>query len=163
MPKTVSDSWKTDVNKVHGADLPRILLEIDHVDLASPIRVVNDVDNVTSNSNVFAGAPFRITLPEESDTKIPEALLAVDNVGKPPDGNSIAEWLEISNGGRGATCRIMVIRLSDPDTIEWEITMLVNTISVNIREITANLGFRDILGRAGIVYRYDPSIVPGLF
>lgn len=141
-----------------SSEVPLFLLEINHSGLSQPIRVVNDTQDLTSNGFLFVALPFRVSLPEDLDKNQPIATLSVDNIGR-----ELTQWLEASNGGEGATCRMMQVLRSVPNTIEWEITMDLRNLSVNITEVTGELSFEDLLGRPGVTITYRPDIAPGLF
>jgi len=157
MPRTYSRSLQAAVNATSG-EAPRVLLEITHPGLAQPVRVVNDTQDLTSGGHLFVGLGFRITLPDDQEGRLPSAQLAVDNVGR-----ELVQWLEVSNGGAGAQCRLMQVMRSAPDTIEWEITMELSHIVVTTPEVSGTLGFEDLLNRPGCAMRYDPTTAPGLF
>lgn len=163
MANTFSSEFNTELNQNSGGDLPLILLEINHDDLSTPIRVVNAIQNTTSNGNEYIGIPFNCSLPTQNTGELPRAILSVTNVGKPPEGNSIVEWLEISGGGAGAIATLSQISRADPDTIEWSIDVYLNNVSADFQTINAELGYEDILNRQGIRYTYRPDRVPGLF
>ena len=81
---------------------PIYALEISHPDIPDNIRVVNDTQEVTLEGNTYVALAFRPRLPQEKEGEIRQAGIEVDNVGR-----RMVEWVEASNGGRGATMRIM--------------------------------------------------------
>ena len=163
MPKPYSRSFIETVSRTSAAELPRVLLEITHSALTVPIRVVNDNQDLVSNGDTFIALGFDIVLPDETDRQLPRATIEVDNVGKGPDGNSLADWLEQSTGGQGAQIRIMQVLRSAPDTIEWDITLDLSNVRLKFLKVTGDLGFEDILNRPGIPLTFRPETAPGLF
>jgi hypothetical protein len=142
-----------------SADEPALtLLEITHVDLPVPIRVVDDVQNVTSNGNEFIALPFEISLPEDVSGQIPQGIIRVDNVGR-----ELTTWLEVSRGGIGAKCRIMQILRSDPDVIELDITLDLTQLNINNLTVEGRIGFVNILGQTGTLTTFTPTTAPGLW
>lgn len=135
-----------------------VLLEISHPDLIIPIRVVNNTVNFTSQGNEFIAIPFEITLPDSKDQQVPKARLTVDNIGR-----ELTQWLEVSQGGKGAKCRIMQVLASDPDTIEFDMTMDLTGLSINNSIVSGELGFRDTLNQSAVSVRYEPRTAPGLW
>src|SRR5690606_14932886 len=107
MPHAYSDAARRNLLAT-SADEPYLtLLEIRHPDLAEPVRLVNDVENITINdpdlgSLVYIACPFRLVKPDDVDQQLPRATLEVDNIGR-----ELTQWLEASNGGKGARCRLM--------------------------------------------------------
>jgi len=158
VPKTYSQTYQRTINAVSAAQSPLLALEITHEDLAQPIRVVNDVEDLVSNGETFVAMAFRAELPSDLEEGQARARLVVDNVGKEMVG-----WLEASNGGRGARCRIMQLLRSDPDTIEWEISMDLSNLVVSPLTVSGTLSFEDLLNRPGIPMLYRPEAAPGLF
>jgi len=158
MPKSVSNIYKETVNSTGAAEAPLIALEITHPDLVTPIRVVNDNQDLVHLTETFVAMAFRIDLPTDEDRGLPQARLAVDNVGR-----EMMQWLEASDGGAGAKVRIIQLLRSAPDTVEWEITMDLSNVKATMLEVTGRLGFEDLLNRPGVTLTYRPDTAPGLF
>lgn len=91
-------------------ECPLICLEIDHADLAEPIRVVNNFESITSNGNEYVGFPFRCRLPSESD-QISRVTLEIDNVSR-----EIVQ--SIRQLATAPTVAMFVILADTPDVIE---------------------------------------------
>lgn len=79
-----------------------VALEITHPDLSVPIRVVADTQNIVIEGHEFIACAFKLTKPDDVDQQLPHAELSVDNIGR-----ELTQWLEYSNGGKGAMCRII--------------------------------------------------------
>ncbi len=158
MAKSYSTKLKETVNSVSASEAPLTLLEIDHADLSTPIRVVNDNQDLVHLTNTFTAMAFRITLPDDLEQGAPRAQIAIDNIGK-----ELVSWLETSAGGQGATVRIIQVLRSLPDIVEWDVTMNLTDITINQREVTGQLGFSDVMDLPGVPLRYRPEIAPGLF
>lgn len=159
-----------------SADEPfLILLEITHTDLASPIRVVNDVQNIVVDGDTYVAMPFRVTLPDDVKGQMPQAKLEVDNIGR-----ELTQWLEVSGGGQGAKCKIMqVLRptatlyavdyfLEDYTSavdyfVEFEITLDLTNLSITNEVVSGQLGFVNTLGRISTVSNFTPASSPGLW
>lgn len=153
-----STTAKRKLNSVAGAELPVIALEITHPMLASPIRVVNDNAELIHQGNTFVALQFRVSLPEDLEEVLPRATLAVDNVGK-----ELVSWIEASNGGEGAQVRMLQIMRSDPDVVEWEITLDLTNMRITTPEVTGELGFENLLDRPAVALTYRSDTQPGLF
>lgn len=109
-------------------------------------------------SYAFMACGFRYTLPDDLEQGNARARVAIDNVGR-----ELVQWLELSNGGDGATVRMMQVRPSDPDTIEWETTMVLSNVSQSVMEVSGQLGYEDLLKRPAIGVVYDPATAPGIY
>jgi hypothetical protein len=142
-----------------SADEPfLVLLEITHADLAVPVRVVNDTQNLTSNGIEFIGCPFNVTLPDDVAGQMPQAQLEVDNIGR-----DLTQWLEFSRGGQGARCRIIQVMRSDPDTIEFDMTLDLTNMKITNETVSGSLGFENMLNRTGTIPTFTPQNAPGLW
>jgi len=142
-----------------SADEPMLeLLEITHADLSVPIRVVNDVQNITVQSNEFIACPFTLSRPDDVDQQTPAAKVSVDNIGR-----ELTQWLEYSNGGKGARCRIMAVLRSSPNVLEFDMTLDLSGLSINNYTVEGSLGFQNTLMLPAVAIRFDPVRSPGLF
>lgn len=142
-----------------SADEPLLeLIEITHADLVVPARFVNDTVEITSNGALFHATSFRLTRPDDVDEQTPTAKLAVDNVGR-----ELTQWLEVSNGGKGARCRILAVLRSDPDVRQFDMTLDLSGISINNIEVSSTLGFQNTLMQPAVAVRYDTITAPAMF
>lgn len=137
---------------------PLYLLEITHPDLAVPIRVVRDTQDLVSNGNTFTAMAFDIQMPDDVDKQLPRAPIQIDNVGR-----ELVQWLEASNGGVGAQVRVMQVMRDTPDVIEEDITMDLMNVRQNKAFVIGQLGYDDVLNRAGLAASYRPDNTPGIF
>lgn len=153
-----TDKAKENLLSVSADEPFLVLLEISHPDLETPIRVVNDVQNVTSQGKEYTGMPFNVTLPDDIRSQIPHAILEVDNIGR-----ELTTWLEYSRGGQNAKCRIMQILKSDPDQIELDITMDLTEMVITNQTVKAKIGFVNVLGQAAVTTTFTPRSAPGLW
>ena len=158
MARPYSAQYKSTLAQVSMQETPLILLEINHPELGTPIRVVNDTVDITSNSNLFLAFPFTCVLPDDYENRLPKARLSISNVGK-----DLMYWLETTDGGIGATAKFQQIMRSRPDQIEWEITMSLFNVMATNSQISAELGFENLFAKPAISIFYRPETSPGLF
>ena len=158
MAKNYSSEFKSTLAEVSAPEIPYVLLEINHPDLASPVRVINDTEDLTSNGNLYVAIPFRCTLPDDFENQLPKARLSVDNVGK-----ELMYWIETSGGGNGSTVTMRQVMRSRPDLVEWEITMSLFNVQVTMQSVSAELGFENLFNKPAITRRYRPDTAPGIF
>ncbi len=154
---TYSAHYVEKVSATSG-EAPVYLLEITHPQLSVPIRVVADNQDLTHLGNTFSAFAFDLTLPDDMAGKLPRGELRLDNVGR-----ELTQWLEASQGGRGADVRIITVMRDAPDTIEDEITCDLLGVKQDVLDVRASVGYDDMLNRQALVMRYDPSVAPGLF
>lgn len=158
MSREYSSQFKSTLAKVSAEEAPLVLLEINHAALSSPVRVVNDMQDLTSNGNLFIACPFRYVLPDDFENQLPKARLAVDNIGR-----DLMYWIETSAGGNGSTVKMMQVMRSRPDTIEWSISMNLYNVQVTMREVSAELGFENLFAKPAVALQYRPDNTPGIF
>ena len=157
MPRTYSSNFKEKTGSTSGEE-PVHLIEITHAQLAQPVRLCNDTQDLTSNGNTFTALPFRIALPDDFARKSPEARLSIDNVGR-----ELTQWLDGSNGGRGARVRIMQVMRNAPNVLELDITCDLLDVRQNVLEVSGRLGYENILDIPALPETYRPENTPGLF
>lgn len=158
MPKEYSAQYKSTLAEVSAEESPLILLEIDHPDLTQPVRVVNDMTDVTSNGDIYIAFPFRCVLPDDFENQLPKARLSIDNVSR-----DLMFWIETTGGGQGSTATFKQIMRSNPNLIEWQIQMSLFNVTVNMQEISAELGFENLFGKPAVTFKYRPENSPGLW
>ena len=157
MSRSVSTAFKTAVYKQQTGEAPMFLLEIDHADLAVPLRFVNNTEDVTSDSNVYTAFPFEISLPSDREDQLPTVVLAIDNIDR-----TLVET--IRNISSPPTASVSVIMASDPDTIEagpYEFT--IKDASYTAEVVTSTLAFEDILNEAFPGDSFTPNHFVALF
>lgn len=158
MARTYSSEFKSTLAEVSAPEAPLILLEITHPSLGTTVRICNDVVDVTSNSNLYIAMPFRCTLPDDFENRIPKATISIDNVSK-----DLMQWIESSNGAKNAQVRFIQIMRSRPNLIEWEITLTMFNVLVTQKDISAELGFQNLFSKPAINMQYRPENSPGVF
>jgi hypothetical protein len=133
-----------------------VLLEIDHDDLADPIRVVNNHQNITSNGYLFVGFPFEIELPGEDPDQPLRARLRIDNVDR-----TIVETVRTISSPPTVTARVVLA--SQPDTVEVEFSgMTLRKASYDAATVEADLVFEDVLNEP-VTTNMTPAKYPGMF
>lgn len=158
MARAYSSAYKSTLARVNASESTLILLEITHEELSTPVRIINDTDDLTSNGNLYIACPFRCVLPDDFEGQMPKAKLSVDNVGR-----DLMYWIETTGGGEGSQVRFMQVMRSRPDTIEWEITMSLFNVNASMMEVSAELGFENLFGRPAILRQYRPENSAGIF
>ena len=164
MPDLSSTSDKFDQASRAGTPETPVLtaLEIAHPDVAAPIRVINDTHAHRIDGNQFVAARFSARLADDADGQAPQAELVIDNVG-----NMLTRWVELSDGGNGATVKLMQVVGNyvgwSEAQVEWSVELDVVGMRVSTQSVTARLGFDPMLHRPAVQIRHDPDHSPGLF
>ena len=158
MPRAYSSQYKSTLAKVSGEETPLVLLEINHPELTTPIRAVNDTENITSNGEEYIAFPFTCVLPDDYENRLPRARISIGNAGR-----DLMFWLETTDGGQGSVATFRQVMRSRPNQVEWEITMgLFNVTATNV-EVSAELGFENLFAKPAISINYRPENSAGLF
>lgn len=142
-----------------SADEPLLeLIEITHPQLAVPARFVNDTVAIHVEGHEFFACRFDLSLPDDQDERVPSAKLEVDNIGR-----ELTEWLEVSQGGAGARCRLILLLRSNPSNLEFDMTMDLTGLSITNFRVSGELGFKNTLMQSAVAVRFDPTTSPGNF
>ena len=158
MARSVTDSQHSAVSGLE-ADERRLALELSHPDVASNVRVVADTANHTIGGETYTAVRFSGALPQDREGEIPQAQLRIDNVGR-----ALMDWIEASNGGRGASVRMMVVqRGASSSEIVWEVTMDVGRVGITGEYVAAVLTSERIYGRPAVKVAHTPTASPGLY
>ena len=152
---TISDELKQDAWS-QESNLPLVLLEIDHADLADPIRVVNNKENVTSNGDEYTGYPFEISLPEANENSASRAKLRIDNVSR-----EIGQSIRVIASPLSVTIRI--IRQETPNVIEAEFSgMKLRNTNYDALSVEGTLLFEDLTREPFPAHTFNPANYRGI-
>lgn len=154
---TYSSHFRERTSATSG-EAPVYLLEISHAQLAVPVRVVNDTQDLVSNGDTYIALAFRVNLPDDVERALPRARLSVDNVGR-----ELVQWLDASAGGKGSKVRIMQVMRDTPDVVEADYTLDLLNVKQNAVEVSGELGYEDTLNAPAILASYRPDNAPGIF
>jgi hypothetical protein len=133
------------------------LLTLDHEDLEEPIRVVNNVENITSNGNVYTAFPFELILPQDDGDTLPQVIISLSNVDL-----SLVDEIRSLTGALTVTLEIVLA--SSPNTIEMSIDgMQTISIQYDAQKIEATCQVEDTLNLVFPNDAYLPFNFPGLF
>lgn len=115
------------------------LVTITHADLEHPIRVVNNIENITSRGDTFVALPFAISLPEEGGETLGVARLVVDNI----DQQIVTALRTIMSP---PTVMIEIILAGSPDTVELSLPNLVlRQASYTLTTVTGVLAWDEVM------------------
>lgn len=159
MSRTLSTTTLNALNAQETDEIFLILLEIDHSDLSSPIRVVGNQEDIIYNSNNYIGYAFQINLPEDSIDRIPTMTLVIDNVDR-----SIVETIRTISSQADVT--LTVIRYDSGGSHVAEIELppfkMKNT-SYTAQTVSADLSLESFAIEPFPVGDFLPSTFPGIF
>ena len=133
------------------------LLTIDHDDMPSPVRFVDNLTDIVSNGDTYTAFPFRAVLPADVDNELPQLDLIVDNVTR-----ELVD--EVRSIATPATVSIDVVIADDPYTIEaGPFLMEVVTAVYTATEMKLTLTGERLLNEPYPVGLFTPLLFPLLF
>lgn len=157
MSRTVSSVTKQAFLKQQTDRVFLVLVELDHADLASPIRLVNNYENITSNGDVYSAAAFSFTPPVEEDGTIKNSSISFDNVDR-----AIVE--AVRSISSAPTVSVSIIRADAPDTVEagpW--VFYLRGVSYDLHVVAGELYPDNPLRLSASTVSYRNTNFPGLF
>lgn len=136
-----------------------VCVKISHADLVAPIRVVNNIEDITRTEDAvsvdYVGLPFEIELPDEGE-RPGETRLSVDNVDR-----RIVEAIRTIQSPPDVEIRVVLA--SQPDVIEYELTGLtLRDATYDVSTVQGYLRFED-LQVENACDTITPSRFPALF
>lgn len=134
-----------------------VLLTINHASLAEPIRVVNNYENVTHDSNTYIGFPFDIELPGDFEEALPSVRLTICNVDR-----QIVYAIRTLTGP--PTIRIKVVLASAPEDVQaGPYVMTLREADYNSLTVSGTIMPEDVLNEVFPGDSFTPAVAPGLF
>lgn len=158
MARAKSARYRAQAQALSAEETPLVLLELRHALLAEPLRFVNDSADLVSNGENYVASQFAFQPPDDQDKQTPRAQLRIRNLGA-----DMGAFFERTNGGSGASFRVLQVMRSQPDFIEEELILDVSNVEVSPTIVSGQLSFDDVLNKVGTAYTYRPETAPGLF
>lgn len=156
MSRALSSPAIASQNAEATAEAWLILLIIDHITLAQPIRVVDNNADITSGGNLFVAWDFNLILPGEDPDNPDTARLSIGNIDP-----LIIRTLRQISGPPSITIRVVLS--STPDVVEVEFAGLVlRNASYDAGTITGDLAFEEILTEP-VATTLTPAMFPGMY
>lgn len=157
MPRDTSAAFKQAAFAPQTSEAVLELVTIDHGLLASPLRFVNNGENIISNGNTYLATRFGLSIPSESEDQPPKCRLQICNVDK-----QIMETVRSLD--TPPSLKIEIVLSSDPDTVELSLDSLkFKDVSYDAGIIEGTLGFEDTLSEPFPGDLFAPYAFPGLF
>ncbi len=157
MSRTLSQAARRAINAEATGEVFLLLLTIEHEELAAPIRVVNNTENVVSRGELYVAYPFEIALPGEDPESVARVSLRIDNVDR-----QIVQALRPVQAPLSVA--LEVVLAGSPDTVEaGPFTLTLIAAECDAFVVTGELAFEDVLNEPFPGHSYIPSDYPGLF
>lgn len=134
-----------------------LLLTFDHKSFPSPIRLVNNLEDIRSRGDLYQAFPLELTLPPDDGDTLPTVQITCQNA-------SLELIDEIRSVQGPMSVRIELIMASTPDWVEASIEDLrVASVQYDKSAIQMTCTVDDLLNTSFPKERYLPSNFPGLF
>lgn len=150
--RDLSANIVADLNAEVAEEVYLALLTIDHDELSEPIRVVNNIEAITSRELEFIALPFELELPAEQSDGLGVAQIKVDNVDR-----RIVQAIRSISSAPSVTIEMIVA--DDPDVVELTVDDLVlANATYDATTVRGTLQFEDLLSEPA-----NESITPERF
>jgi hypothetical protein len=134
-----------------------LLLELDHPDLANPIRVSSDSVDTSHNGSTYVAFPFDIALPDDTDENTPTARLTIDNVSR-----EIVQAVRTVTGP--VNVNIKIVLGSDTETVEAEFPdFQLRDVRYNVLTVEGQLNIESFAQEPFPAGTFTPASFAGLF
>lgn len=158
MTRTVSSTFRSALNSQETSEVYVVLLKINHADMAAPLYVCSNDENVVSNSDTYVPFPFQLSLVSEQDDGLPIAQLQIDNIDR-----SIVQNIRPLTGAK-PTVIISIVLASDPNTIEaGPIVTNLSNISYDAFVVTGTLVGAELFTETYPKTIFNPTDTPAVF
>lgn len=158
MPRNFTDTLKANLIRTSVNESPIVLIEISNPLLTNPIRLVRDNKDVVSNGITYTACMFDVALPSEQEKEMPKATIAIDNVSR-----TLTRFFEQLQGGPDTSVRFIQILRSDPDVLEYDITLDLVNVTISPLRVTGTLSFDNLANKQSVTRIYNNVTAPGLF
>ena len=151
-------TWTERHQRVTNTAGELLLLEITSPVFSGPLRAVNDTQNWTSNGVEYVGVPFGFRLPDDVPGQSARAVLEMANVG-----TGMTDELEQWQPGVPVSAVMKITDRANPDVIEREYRLPIESVSVSNGVVTARLGVDSMMRQQAVRLRFTPNDFPGVF
>lgn len=152
-----TDNYKKAVHARVTGEVPLILLTITHDELTTPIRVVDNTEDIISRGDVFLKAHFKAVFPSEEDGSPPMTKITIPNINR--------EILRILKSVlTPAEVLMEVVLASSPDIVEmFFANFVLKDVDYEALSITGTVIIDTMMEEPYPADSYVPSTHPGMF
>lgn len=162
MPREFSTQTTRDMMGWGGGGLLLFLVEISHPDMVAPIRLVENIEDVSYNGVVYTACDMRVYRPEEGENSRYTGRIEVDN-----SDQILTESIRSLTGQFTITFTMVAATdlSAEPkefDTVEMgPVTMNVKSVSWNASIARIELEHRNLTGEKFPKYLFNSVNFPG--
>lgn len=158
MPRNVSQAALQGILAEETGEVFLATLKITHPDMATPIRVVHDKQDLVRADGTYIAFPFKLNLPTDSEDNIPKVSISIGNVDR-----QIIQSLRTLETPPNIT--LEVVLASSPNTVEvGPFDFELKRIQYDAFTITGELGYEeDFLDEPFPKDSFNPNTARGMF
>lgn len=128
------------------------------------LRVTDDLQETTSNGQVYAPCAFKVLLPDQTSDGNKTCRLQIDNTDISVYRTIKAAAIRSRNEKKSITCSVAVIMASEPDTyIDGPLYFTLRNINADVQSVTGELYDFYMYDRKFSSLTYNPEDFPGMF
>lgn len=133
------------------------LVEINHADMATPLRFVNNHQAITSSLAVYTPYAFEFDPPDEVEGVIPVAKLIIDNT----DRQIVALIRSLASA---PTVTVSIVLADSPDVVEaGPSEFILKNVAYNVETVSGDLVYDDFEHMNIPGDLFEPQSFGGLF
>lgn len=154
MSRTLSANARAALYAAASDEVWLQLITIEHASIGTPIRLVNNTEDIVSGGETFTAFAFELLLPA---TDAMQVELVVDNVTREliTEVRSIDTPLDIT---------LEIVLASDPDTVEaGPFVFQSRAVEYDVQRLRLTLAYEPLLQEPFPAGEYTPLDYPGLF
>lgn len=136
-----------------------VLCEVTHSEF-TPVRVVNNTENITSNGDLYVPFPFSVILPPDQEDLQLSARLTIFDAER-----EVIDNLRFVAGSRELMeVTLRVIEAANPDTVLQSVSGLqVRNVSYQIGRLELDISVEGFLNEGYPRDSFTPGNFPGIF
>jgi len=133
-------------------------IEISHDDLVTPLRFVNNTEDVVRGGNTYTGYNFDVQLPEDMPGKSPFCKLTIGNIDR-----VMVTQIRTLSGLSEITATVNEAEHSTPDTTErGPYEFIMRDVDFDRYQVSGKLTFENFMGDKFPKDRQTAQNAPGL-
>ena len=143
MSRAVSATFLQKVFAQETSEIFLCILQIDHDDLDTPIRIVNNTENITIGGYEYIGFPFQLSMPGDVEDQLPAVNISIDNVDR-----TIVEAVRTISSPPTVYLSVIMVSNTTPNTGSVErgpIELTLRQAEYDALIVSGNLEPHDIL------------------
>lgn len=163
MARTIPTTIVQAMNAQTTSQVFLVLLEITHSTLGTPVRLVNNTEDITYDGNSFTAFPFSVTLPPDAEETQYQSQITLSNASR----LLVSTARLLSASRERAKVKIMVV--SDISSgVANELLMTISNLEVanvsyDVDQLTINCRIESLLNEGWPGYSFLPSTFPGIY